>query len=86
MSDTPAVSPVTATATVPDAITQPETAVNTRVDVALGEFEADMIEFVQSSFRHAAEALPLLTGELGDGLDALLKRARALAAKHGFLL
>ncbi len=99
MSDTPvtsidqvtvttlsAISTPASSVPVSDAITQAETAVNTQGVKVLGEFEADMIEFIQSSVRHAAEALPLLTGELGDGLSELLAKARTLASKHGFAL
>ena len=53
---------------------------------ALSVLEADAIEFIRASAKHAGEALPLLTGELGDGLTELMNKAKELAAKHGFKL
>ena len=53
---------------------------------ALSVLEADAIEFIRAAAQHAGEALPLLTGELGDGLTELMNKAKELAAKHGFTL
>ena len=68
------------------AIGQAEATVDKQAATALSVLEQDAIEFIQSAARHAGEALPLLTGELGNGLAELLGKARELAAKHGFTL
>lgn len=53
---------------------------------AISVLEQDAIEFIQAAAQHAKDALPLLTGELGHGLTALITKAEELAAKHGFKL
>lgn len=68
------------------AIGQAEAAVDKQATAALSVLESDAIEFIQAAARHAGEALPLLTGELGNGLTSLLNKAKELAAKHGFTL
>ena len=72
--------------TTESALNQAETVVDKQAATALSVLEQDAIEFIQSAARHAGEALPLLTGELGNGLAELLGKARELAAKHGFTL
>ena len=68
------------------AIDQAETAVETQANAALSVLESDAIDFIKAAAQHAGEAIPLLTGELGNGLTELLAKAKELADKHGFKL
>lgn len=86
MSETPQPHPYHVTVSGPDASTGSTLAADTSANKPLSVLEADAIEFIQAAARHAGEALPLLTGELGDGLTELLSKAKTLAAKHGFTL
>lgn len=79
-SSAPTSTPVSA------AIGQAETAVDKQAATALSVLETDAIDFIKAAAQHAGEAIPLLTGELGNGLTELLTKAKELAAKHGFTL
>jgi hypothetical protein len=73
---------------------QPETSLTEQIEnkieaqasAAVKTLEQDAIEFIQAAVKHAQDAIPLLTGELGDGLNSLLSKAEDLAKKHGFKL
>lgn len=60
--------------------------IDDQATAALSVLEADAIAFIQAAAQHAKDALPLLTGELGNGLNNLIAKAKELADKHGFKL